>query len=227
MSRVRLLPTAAVFAAAMAYLEAAVVIYLRRMHGITDLMLDRPLLDPFIATVEIGREAATLVILLVFGWAAGRTPQARVGLAAFTFGIWDILYYAWLKALIGWPDSLLEPDILFLIPLPWWGPVLTPILIALLLATGGAAAVIHAERGRPVRPRTSDWMVLAAGMMTVLYAFMADALAALPASFDALNRMRPSGFRWTAFLAGLAGMTWAIGRAVWFGPLRHRGEAAA
>jgi hypothetical protein len=215
-----LLGTAGLFAIAMAYVEAAVVVYLRRLHGVEDLMADRAVLDPFVAAVETGREAATLVMLLALGFAAGRSRQSRLGIAFFAFGVWDIFYYVWLRTLLGWPASLLDPDILFLIPLPWWGPVLAPVLVALLMAAGGAAAVLHDGRGRRVRPRAADVAAAGAGALAILYAFMADALAALPASYEALARMQPAGFNWPLYLAGLAAIGWAAWRAVLSGPAR-------
>ena len=223
----RRLAAAAVFAFAMACIEAAVVVYLRRLHGITDLIRDRPLFDPFIAGVEVTREAATLALLLAFGWVAGRNLQSRLGFACFAFGAWDVFYYAWLKIFLGWPGSLLEQDVLFLIPLPWWGPVLCPMLAALLLASGGASAVIHDDRGRRVAPRSSDWLAVAAGAAAILYSFMADALAALPATYETLNRLRPGEFSWPIFLAGLAAMALGIGRAVLVAPLRRPAGRAA
>ena len=39
-----------------------------------------------------------------------------------------------------WPKSLFDWDILFLLPLPWWGPVLAPVCIALLMIVGGTLA---------------------------------------------------------------------------------------
>jgi hypothetical protein len=45
----------------------------------------------------------------------------------FVFGIWDLFYYVWLKVCLGWPSSLLTWDVLFLIPVPWVGPVLAPV----------------------------------------------------------------------------------------------------
>jgi hypothetical protein len=210
----RLLPLAA-FAVAMAYVEAAVVVYLRRALGVADILSDVPPYDPAIALTEIAREAATLIMLLAAGWAAGRTRQSRLGLAFFAFGIWDVLYYAWLRLLIGWPGSLLDWDLLFLIPLPWWGPVLSPLLIALLCAAGGALAVVADNRRCGARAGAGEWAALTAGVLAVLYAFMADALAALPATPEELNALKPSSFRWPIYLAGLAAMTWALARALW------------
>jgi hypothetical protein len=203
----------AIFALAMAYAEAAVVVYLRRIYGITDLVRDVAAYDPALAAVEAGREAATLVMLVAAGLAAGRSRQARLGFALFAFGLWDILYYAWLRVLIGWPRTLLDQDILFLIPLPWWGPVLAPVLIALLAAAGGALAVVHDDRGRVLRPGPAGWCALGAGMLAALYAFMADALRALPASPEALSRLRPTAFNWPLYSAGLLAMAFSLWRA--------------
>ena len=57
------------------------------------------------------------------------------------FGVWDIFYYVFLRVLVTWPASLLDWDILFLIPLPWVGPVLAPVLIAGM----DALALVHQE----------------------------------------------------------------------------------
>jgi hypothetical protein len=198
----RLVPVA-IFACAMAYLEAAVVVYLRRLVGVVEPWHDPGIYDATIAAVEVGREAATLLMLAAFGWACGRSTQSRAGFAFFAFGVWDILYYAWLKVLLGWPASFFTPDILFLIPLPWWGPVIAPVLVALLLAGAGAGAVLLDDRGRLVGPRLGDWVLMAAGVALILDAFMADAIAVLPASPETLAGLRPSAFHWGTYLAGL------------------------
>ncbi len=203
------------FAVSFAYVEAAVVVYLRIVVGVEDIVRDVSTYDAFIAATELGREAATLLLLLAAGWAAGRNLQSRLGFALFTFGLWDIFYYIWLKVLLGWPRSLLDTDILFLIPLPWWGPVLSPVLIALLCMAGGAFAVVRDERGESVRPTTVEWISIGAGILIVLGAFMADALASLPATAEDLNRLRPGPFRWGVYLPGLAAMSWGVLRSTW------------
>ena len=202
-----------VFALAMAFVEAAVVVYLRRVLGVVDLLRDVAVYDPAIALTEIGRETATLLMLLAVGFATGRSLQSRIGFALYAFGIWDILYYVWLRLLLGWPRSLLTEDVLFLIPVPWWGPVLAPVLIALLSTASGAVLVARDETGRGVRLGRFECTALLAGMTIVLYTFMADALGALPASAEELGRLKPTAFLWPAYLAGLAAMVFALWRA--------------
>ncbi|HMM99996.1 MAG TPA: hypothetical protein PKC99_13375 [Anaerolineales bacterium] len=192
------------FAVAMAYLESAVVVYLRRLYGINDLIQSVPPFDPQIGTIELGREAATLVMLLSVGWIAGKKFTSRLGFAVFAFGIWDIFYYIWLRVFIGWPQTLLDPDLLFLIPLPWWGPILSPVLVALLMVFGGAIMVLSEEHEIAIRPTFADWGALAGGILLMLYAFMTDALSALPANAQTLSQLKPSVFNWPVFLIGFA-----------------------
>ncbi len=192
-----------VFAVAMAYLESAVVVYLRRVFEIGDLMTSLPPLDPQIGAMEVGRELATLVMLLAVGWAAGNSLQSRLGFAVFAFGLWDISYYFWLKVFINWPNSLLDMDILFLIPLPWWGPVLAPVLIAALMAVGGARTAILESRGIKMRFSPIHQAFLGGGILIMLWTFMADALAILPADAQTLNHLKPTAFHWPAYLVGL------------------------
>ncbi|MEL7644838.1 MAG: hypothetical protein AAGU04_01040 [Anaerolineaceae bacterium] len=191
-----------VLSIAMAYLEAAVVVYLRRVYGITDLILQVPPFDEQIALIELGRELATLVMLLSIGWIAGKTFQSRVGFAFIAFGLWDIFYYIWLRVFIGWPQSLLDPDLLFLIPLPWWGPVLSPVLIALLMVIGGTIAVLRTEGNETLNLHSWFWPCLITGVLIMLFTFMSDAIKALPANISSLNSIKPSPFNWPVYLIG-------------------------
>ena len=203
------------FAIAMAYLESGVVVYLRRLYGINDLILSVPPFDPQIGAIELGRELATLVMLLTMGWVAGKKFQSRLGFAVFAFGVWDIFYYIWLRVFIGWPQTAFDPDLLFLLPLPWWGPVLSPVLIAALMVIGGVLAVIKDERELHLVPSFMDWAILAGGIQTVLYTFTADALSALPADVQTLSQLRPSEFNWPVYLVGLAMLAlfvWHMGK---------------
>ena len=203
-----------VFSIAMAYLEAAVVVYLRRVYGITNLILQVPLFDKEIAAIEVGRELTTLVMLLCIGWIAGETFQSRVGFTFITFGLWDIFYYIWLWVFIGWPQSIIEPDLLFLIPLPWWGPVLSPVLIALLMVTGGIIAVIKTEKKQTLHIDTWFWVCLITGVLILLYTFMADAIIALPTDTSTLSGLKPSQFNWPVYFLGFSLSVIALWRTI-------------
>jgi len=122
------------FAAAMAWVEAACVYYLRVMVDRVEPYQPDPLpIRGILGEVELVREGATLLMLATTGILAGRTWRARLSYAAIAFGSWDILYYVFLRIISGWPASLFDWDILFLLPLPWWGPVLAPVCIASLM----------------------------------------------------------------------------------------------
>ena len=119
-----------VFAVAMGLLEAICVIYLRRLFPVSEWagVLSAPPLERF--HIEIIREASTLVMLVAVAWLAGVNLRSRIACFFYAFGFWDIFYYVGLKWLANWPGSWLEWDCLFLIPKPWYGPVLAPVLIS-------------------------------------------------------------------------------------------------
>lgn len=215
MKPLRALPAVALYAVAMAYVEASVVAYLRDLYGITDIITDLPARADRLTAIETGREAMTVVMLLAVGWLAGRRLQERIGYFVFAFGLWDIAYYAWLALFAGWPGSPLDWDVLLLIPVPWWGPVLAPAMIALLMCVGGAACVMQAERGIAWRLDRINVSIAAAGIAVVLYTFMVDALAATPDGLGAVAHARPSAFQWPVFAMGFAVMAWAGLRVTW------------
>jgi len=190
------------FSVAMAYLESAVVVYLRAMYGIKDLLRDTPLLaDPY-TIIEIGREASTLVMLFLIGLIAGNTWQKRIGYSIFAFAIWDIFYYVWLFLFIQWPKSLFEWDILFLIPLPWWGPVITPILISLLLIAVSYLLIIEVK----FKITSFDWIIFCLSIIIILFTFMEDSIKLILSSGSNLNEARPTDFNWILFLIAYISM---------------------
>jgi len=190
------------FSVAMAYLESAVVVYLRAMYGIKDLLRDTPLLaDPY-TIIEIGREASTLVMLFLIGLIAGNTWQKRIGYSIFAFAIWDIFYYVWLFLFIQWPKSLFEWDILFLIPLPWWGPVITPILISLLLIAVSYLLIIEVK----FKITSFDWIIFCLSIIIILFTFMEDSIKLILSGGSNLNEARPTDFNWILFLIAYISM---------------------
>ena len=194
-----------VFATAMAWVESAVVYYLRT--HIDRIVPYQPNPLPIIGglgPVELMRELATLVMLFTVGALAGRTWRTRVGYMVVAFGVWDIFYYVFLKLMCGWPHSLTDWDILFLLPLPWWGPVLAPMLIALLMIFWGTLASQFERTHPPSLSNWSVWVLNFIGVALALYVFMADAIRASGGGVDALRNLLPTYFNWPLFLVALA-----------------------
>ena len=195
----------ALYAVAMAWVEAAVVYYLRSLIDRIEPYQPYPLpIAGGFGEAELIREIATLIMLFTVGWLAGATWRTRLGYSAVALGVWDIFYYVFLRVLTGWPKSLLDWDILFLIPLPWWGPVWAPTSIALLMILWGTF-MTKVERS-PVSSG-SHWELLALGGIGValaLFTFMADALHTADQGTDALRNMLPVRFNWPLFGVALA-----------------------
>ncbi len=188
------------FAFSMAYLESAVVVYLQRALSMTPATLF-PIRDQVslggLGSIEVGREVATLLMLAALGWLAGRTRLERLAWTSLAFGIWDIGYYFWLWIFIGWPTSLGTTDLLFLLPVPWVGPVSAPMIVSLALICFGVAAAMKINRGEPVYLKLKDWLILAAGGVLVVLSFTLDA-------GHILHGGMPGNFSWPVFIIGMA-----------------------
>jgi hypothetical protein len=211
----------AAYAIAMAYVESAAVLYLRTIYGGVDPVGPRrPPFNPVpdFVWIEIGREAATVVMLAAVGYLAGSGLAGRVGAFAVAFGLWDIFYYVFLWIFAGWPPSPFAPDVLFLLPLPWWGPVVSPMLVAgLIVLAGGAAMARELGDGLPP-PRRADAVAVLAGIGLCLLAFMAGALRALPeGGIEAAYYVRGGPFPWPVYALGMlvasAGLVRSLTRA--------------
>jgi hypothetical protein len=217
-------------AVAMAWLESAVVLYLRTLSQQFDPYLPDPQpLSPHLLRAEMAREAATLVMLASIGWLAAPTWRARAALALVAFGTWDIFYYVFLVPLTGWPQSLLDWDILFLLPLPWWGPVAAPMLIAGLMVAGGTLVALRDQPGQPFGPGRYSCLAAAVGGVLALYTFMQDAIRAVPDGADQLMHLRPERFNWPLFVPALALLAVPVLELAWRAAhARHAdGEAVA
>jgi hypothetical protein len=147
---VRQLVISGVFAASFGFLEAVVVVYLRAAVGLLpgyqgslsdvirmsgDFYRQSQAISQFprsLLTLEVLREAATILMLLSVALLTSANSRARAAVFLWTFAIWDIVYYAALWVTVRWPLSLRDPDILFLIPVPWLSPVWFPLLVSAL-----------------------------------------------------------------------------------------------
>jgi hypothetical protein len=205
-----------VFAIAMALLEAAVVTYLRTFLDRIEPYQPSPLPVPgWLMPIEIAREMATVIMLGAVAWLAGRSWQARFGYFLIAFGMWDIFYYVFLVPMSGWPRSLLDWDVLFRIPLPWWGPVLAPMSIAALMVIGGTMIAQFGKGEATLWPGPVSWYMSLAGALLALYVFMADALHAPDWSEETLTNILPVVFNWSLFLPALALMSAPIVNMFW------------
>jgi hypothetical protein len=137
------------------------------------------------------------------GLLSGRTWRARLGYSAIAFGVWDILYYVFLKLMCGWPHSLLDWDILFLLPLPWWGPVLAPVSIALLMILWGTLVCGWEPHLPAGSGEWKAWLLNGTGILLALYVFMADSLRVADQGTDVLRRVLPEWFNWPLFSVAL------------------------
>lgn len=191
----------AAYAIAMALLEAAVVVYMRRLY-----YPERPLdlfpmefLRQYDPALELAREAATIVMIVTVALLAERRSLHRKFAAfVFVFGLWDIFYYVWLKILIGWPRTWLEWDVLFLIPSVWLGPWICPAAIALMFVIWGTWALI--DRNEVTFTRVG-LVLFVAGAMLGLVSFMQPAAElSLRGDTEALSRYTPGHFWWWLFV---------------------------
>jgi len=192
--------TVIAYAIAMAYLEGAVVLYLQQALGMTvGVMFPlRPASEMgSLVAVEAGREAATLVMIAAVGVLAGRSWLERLAWSAVVFGVWDIGYYAWLYVFSGWPPSLGTLDLLFLLPLPWVGPIWSPVAVSAALVIVGLFAARLLRTGRRVRVTRWHWVAGLGGGVLVVLSYTLD-------SGRLIGGGLPGPYPWPVFATGMA-----------------------
>ena len=215
------------FAIAMGYLEAAVVVYLREILYPEGFSFPLSPIPGNLAVTELLREAATLVMLVTVGTIAGRRFSTRFAWFLYSFAIWDIFYYVFLKLLIGWPGSLLTWDILFLIPTTWTGPVLAPLLVSLTMILLSMAILVRSEGGRETRITGRVWAGLSGGSLVLIFSFIFDYSRFMLVGFSlremfslhnpevmfAATSYIPDAFPWWIFAAGEVMILFSV---VWY-----------
>lgn len=200
-----------VFALAFGGIEASVVVYLRELDvsagslhqpSLASLQVTLVSLPLNLVGLEIARETCTMLVLGAVACLGGVRAADRAGSFLLAFGIWDLTYYAVLKAVLGWPDSLNAWDILFLIPAPWVAPVWAPMVVAILFVGTGSYLFWTAARERRYRPL--DVTVLLASALLTIVVFLIESSAAV-------DHRVPDRFQTLFFLASVAlGVTWFI-----------------
>ncbi len=190
----RLLTWCTVFGIAFGFIEGSVVVYLRQIAYPDGFHFPLEDIEPWLLWTETAREAATMILLLAVARLAVTGTMRQFAVFAYCFGVWDLFYYLALKVCLNWPASMLDWDVLFLIPLPWTSPVLAPLLVSLALIV--AALVLLREPPPVVQPL--DWCVEIGAGLAILTTFFWNmpAIAAKEA---------PSAYPWWLFLTGLLG----------------------
>lgn len=188
-----------IFGIALGYIEAAVVVYLRAIfhpEGFT-FPLDFAI-DPFskrMLLTEIGREAATIVTIFTGAWLFGKNRQQRSAYFLTVFAIWDIFYYVWLKVVLDWPASVMDWDILFLIPATWAAPVLAPLLISITMLLFAVITLYRDSLGRPLKVTWLDWLIFVLAGLIVVASFCIAGIHSTEPDFG-------SYFYWPLFALG-------------------------
>ena len=162
------------FGCAMGLLEAICVVYLRRLivpAGTDPSHAATPLESLHIEHI---REACTLLMLLSVAWMTASNWRSRTAHFFFMFGVWDITYYVGLKWFAHWPASWLQWDCLFLIPEPWYGPVLAPVLISGYLMLACCLLLARENSGTKVRLPLAGFALQLPGFLIWYWSFVRD-----------------------------------------------------
>ncbi len=214
------------FSLAMGYMEGAVVVYLREIFYPGGFEFPLRPITSHIALTEILREAATLLMLITIAWLTGRTRTERFGFFLFCFAVWDITYYIILYLLLGWPESVLTWDILFLIPVTWVGPVLGPVLNSLSMILLALLISHFTSKDRGIRIARAEWLLLILGSLVVIISYTEDYVGFMLGRFSFFEVLFPSdterlmdhamgyvpvSFAWWIFWAGQGMILLGIG----------------
>lgn len=205
------------FSIAMGFLETSVVVYLRELYYPLGFNFPLVPIDSNIALTEILREAATVIMLVCIGYFAGKSFASGFAWFIYSFAIWDIFYYIFLKLLLNWPESLMTDDVLFLIPVTWVGPVITPVIVALSMILLAILIVWNEYKGLVVKINRIEWGLLILGSVVLILSFTWDyskyileqysfnEVFTVPnkeALFDYAGKYIPRSFNWFLFIVG-------------------------
>ncbi len=184
------------YAAAMGYLEAAVVVYLRGLLYPEGFDFPLKTIAGRILATEVSREFATIIMILGVAIIAGKTKLEKFAYFAYIFGIWDVVYYIGLKAILNWPPNFFTMDVLFFIPVVWVGPVLAPLLVSLTLITAALLLIYFINKNGEFYQTKWLWLMEITGGIIVIISF----ITCVP---DVVHNKYPSHFYWGIFMAGM------------------------
>ena len=195
------------FAIAFAWVESSVVVYLREIYFEGSFYFpvvlewkDGELLVDNLMRIEFGREIATILMLITLGCAAGKNALQKFCFFMVAFGVWDIFYYIWLWIMVSWPENLMTWDLLFFVPLPWVGPVIAPVLIALAMWIAGSLIIYYDEKYCAIDWRWYDWFIESGCALLIIVAFCWDWKNIIRIPDGVARNGIPNSFAWWLYL---------------------------
>ena len=165
-----------IFSIAMGFLETAVVVYMRKLYYPNGFQFPLVPISPDIASTEFWREAATIIMLIAVGIFAGKNAPQRFVFFLYAFAVWDIFYYVFLFVILSWPQSLFTWDILFIIPIPWIGPVICPCIVSLTMIALMISTIHFQLKGKYGKLSSMEKLILVGGCLVVITSFIWDYL---------------------------------------------------
>lgn len=190
------------FSIAMGFMETVIVVYLRKLYYPNGFEFPLVAMDLDILKAEFLREAATVIMLLAIGILTGKTTAQKFACFLFCFAIWDIFYYVFLKLLLNWPASLFTWDILFLIPIPWVGPVIAPCIVSFTMIILAIGIIYLQEKGYNTSIKALDWLLLISGSLIVIFSFVTDGFHFIKPDLSGMIDYIPVSYNWWLFWLG-------------------------
>ncbi len=207
-----------IFSIGMAFIESSVVVYLRALYYPKGFNFPLQPIDLDIGMTEFLREFATLIMLVSIGFIAAKTKLQKFSYFIYSFAVWDIFYYVFLKFLLDWPESFLTWDILFLIPVTWVGPVIAPVICSVAMIFLAFSIIYLQGKYDNVKIKLLEWLSLIIGSIVVIVSFTMDYAAFLNEyytyneiftwewtkdSIELANKYVPQNFNWYVFIIGM------------------------
>ncbi|HPE35040.1 MAG TPA: hypothetical protein PLI65_09600 [Bacteroidales bacterium] len=218
------------FGIAFANIESAVVIYLRDLFYPDGFSFPLKIMSNNvesirnISLVEVFREFATMLLLVSI--AAVTSKNFNIGFAWFiyAFAIWDIFYYFFLFVFLGWPESLLTWDVLFLLPFTWVGPVIAPITNSICMILLALVIIRYWQTEKLIKKW--HWTGLIVGSIIIIISYTEDYVGFMLTDFslfelmninntgllmDKMQNYVPQRFAWWLYFIGVITHLFIIG----------------
>ncbi len=184
-------------------IEGSVAIYLRPIlsSGKADFAIR--VIQPEILTdiqrtvikTEIDREIATIVLIAAAAAVSAASIMHWFSYFVFTFAVWDIFYYIWMSFRIGWPKSLFDWDILFLIPRMWFAPVIVPVIISCFGIVFSVIALRGLDISKKLDVRFYHLVPVSMALILWLVSFLNKSVKGMTAF--------PESYSWVLFVLGV------------------------